>query len=38
VRLASKKGFGQKEINRIQRLVEENQRLLIRRWNEHFNL
>jgi hypothetical protein len=30
-------GFSRKEINRITKLVEENQELLLRKWNEYFN-
>ena len=36
VRLHSSGGFGRDEINRIQRLVEENREYLVRSWNEFF--
>lgn len=36
VRLQSSGGFGRNEINRIQRLVEENREHLLRGWNEYF--
>lgn len=35
-RLQNNKGFSRKEINRIQRLVEENQEQLVGSWNEFF--
>ena len=35
-RLQSSGGFSRAEINRIQRLVEENQDVLLRGWNEYF--
>ena len=34
VRLHNSGGFGRDEINRIQRLVEENREHLVRSWNE----
>jgi hypothetical protein len=37
VRLQSSGGFSRKEINQIQRLVEENQADFLRRWNEYFS-
>jgi hypothetical protein len=37
VRLQNSGGFSRTEINRIQKLVEENQEHLLRRWNEYFN-
>jgi len=36
VRLRSSKGFGSAELNRLRRLVEENQTELRRAWDEHF--
>ena len=36
VRLQSSGGFSRGEINRIQRLVEENREYLLRSWNEFF--
>ena len=36
VRLEESGGFRPNEINRIQRLVEENQEELLRGWNEYF--
>jgi hypothetical protein len=36
VRLHSSGGFGRSEINRIQRLVEDNREYLLRSWNEFF--
>jgi hypothetical protein len=36
IRLEYSRGFGQTEINRIRRLVEENQEFFLRRWNEYF--
>ncbi len=29
--------FARKEINEIQRIIEENQQLLLESWNEYFN-
>ena len=37
VRLQNSGGFGRTEINRIQKLVEENRDDLLRSWNEFFN-
>ena len=37
VRLQNSGGFGRTEINRIQRLVEENREDLLRSWHEYFN-
>ncbi len=37
VRLQSSGGFGRREINQIQRLVEKNREQLLRSWNEFFN-
>ncbi len=37
VRLQNSGGFRRTEINRIQRLVEENREDLLRSWNEYFN-
>jgi hypothetical protein len=37
VRLQNSGGFGRTEINRIQRLVEENREDFLRSWNEFFN-
>ena len=36
VRLENSRGFGRVEIGRIQRLVEENESLLLRSWHEYF--
>jgi uncharacterized protein DUF4160 len=36
-RLASRGGFGRQEVYRIERLVGENQVLLLRRWHEYFS-
>ncbi|MCX7837964.1 MAG: DUF4160 domain-containing protein [Anaerolineae bacterium] len=36
-RLEYSKGFGQVEINRIQRLVEKNKEFFLRKWNEYFD-
>jgi hypothetical protein len=36
-RLQNSGGFGRSEINRIQRLVEDNREDLLRSWNEYFN-
>jgi hypothetical protein len=36
VRLQNSGGFSRTEINRIQRLVEENRERFLRRWNEFF--
>jgi len=37
VRLQNSGGFSRTEINRIQRLVEENRERFLRRWNEFFS-
>lgn len=37
VRLHGGRGFSRSEILRMQRLVEENEQVLLRGWNEHFN-
>jgi len=37
VRLQSSGGFSRSEINRIQRLVEDNKEDLLRSWNEFFS-
>ena len=37
VRLQSNKGFNRKEINRIQKLVEEYQKQLLEGWHDFFN-
>ncbi len=37
VRLQSSGGFNRTEINRIQRLIEENKEHLVRSWNDYFN-
>jgi hypothetical protein len=36
VRLQRSKGFARGEVHRIQKLVEENEELLLRSWNEFF--
>lgn len=36
VRLEKSRGFGRAEISRIQRVVEANEALLLRSWNEYF--
>jgi hypothetical protein len=36
-RLQNSGGFSRMEINRIQKLVEENQEHLLRKWNEYFS-
>ena len=36
VRLERSGGFSRREINRIQKLVEENAEALVRSWNEYF--
>jgi len=36
VRLQSSGGFGRKELNRIQQLVDENQARFLEAWNEYF--
>lgn len=37
VRLQQSGGFRANELNRIQRMVEVNQELLLREWDEYFN-
>jgi hypothetical protein len=37
VRLQNSGGFSRTELNRIQRLVDENREDLLRSWNEYFN-
>jgi hypothetical protein len=37
VRLERGGGFKRKELNRIRQLIEENERHLLRSWNEYFN-
>ena len=37
VRLQSNRGFNRTEINRIQKLVQENQEQLLAGWNDFFN-
>jgi hypothetical protein len=37
VRLQYSRGFSQSEINRIQRLAEENRERFLRRWDEFFS-
>jgi uncharacterized protein DUF4160 len=37
VRLAQSGGFRSHELNRLQQLVQENQRQLLSSWNEYFN-
>jgi hypothetical protein len=37
VRLGRSGGFSRQEINQIQRLVEENQSMLMREWDEYFD-
>lgn len=37
VRLQKNKGFNASEINRIQKLVEENKEYLLEKWNDFFN-
>ncbi|MBM3128153.1 MAG: DUF4160 domain-containing protein [Chloroflexi bacterium] len=36
IRLEYSRGFGQTEINRIQRLVEKNIKFFSRKWDEYF--
>ena len=38
VRLLSTGGFGGTEINRLEKLVDENSQELLRNWNEFFNV
>jgi hypothetical protein len=37
VRLQNSGGFGRRELNQIQRLVDQNRERLLRSWNEFFN-
>jgi hypothetical protein len=37
VRLQNSGGFSRTEINRVQKLVEDNQEDLLRGWNDYFN-
>ncbi len=37
VRMQNSGGFGRSEINRIQRMVEDNREDLLRSWHEYFN-
>jgi hypothetical protein len=37
LRLERSGGFRSKEINRIRRLIEENQQALLESWHEYFN-
>jgi hypothetical protein len=37
VRLARSHGFSSREINAVEKLVVENQPMLLERWNEFFN-
>ncbi len=37
VRFSYSSGFGQSEINRIQRIVEENRERFVKEWNEFFS-
>jgi hypothetical protein len=37
IRLQMSAGFTSKEINRIHRIVKENQAQLLRNWDEYFN-
>lgn len=37
VRLQNSGGYNRNEINRIQRLIEENQRMLLEKWNDYFS-
>ena len=36
IRLARSRGFGRKELNRIRKIIEQNQARLIESWNEFF--
>jgi hypothetical protein len=38
ISLASNQGFSAKEINKLFRIIEENQQLMLESWNEHFSL
>ena len=37
VRLQNSGGYSRNEINRIQRLIEENQEMLLEKWNDYFS-
>ena len=37
VRLQNSGGYNRNEINRIQRLIEENQKMLLEKWNDYFS-
>jgi hypothetical protein len=37
VRLAWSRGFGRKELGRIQSILEDNQEQLLRSWHEYFH-
>lgn len=37
VRLERSRGFRRNELNRVQRIVEENDQYLLDRWNEFFS-
>ncbi len=37
VRLQNSGGFSRTEINRVQKIVEENEEDLLRSWNDYFN-
>jgi hypothetical protein len=37
VRLQNSGGFNRTEINRVQRLIEENREHLVRSWNDYFS-
>lgn len=36
VELESSHGFRQRDLTRLQRMIEENQQLFLEAWNEHF--
>jgi hypothetical protein len=37
VRLQNSGGFSRNEINRIQKLIEENQKMLLEKWHDYFS-
>lgn len=37
IRLERSRGFGRKELGRIQRIVEDNRLLLLESWDEYFH-
>jgi len=37
VRLQNSGGYNRNEINRIQRLIGENQKMLLEKWNDYFS-